>query len=774
MLSNDLELTLRRSLSLATYFKHEYASYEHLLLALIDDKDVKNILLKNNISIELLREKLTGYLENNLIDLVRKDITDTKPTAGFQRIIQRAVLHGQANKLKVITGVNVLAEFFFEHDSYALMCLKEFNLSRQAIINYSKNKEENNSSAAPLGSAQSHIITANNFGKENLKEQTKTGSAEDALNPEKYCVNLNKKAMTDTIDCLVGRQAEIQRTIEILCRRKKNNVILVGEPGVGKTAIAEGLAALVIGNKVPKILKDAVIYSLDIGSLVAGTKFRGDFEERINNLLSAMQKNPNAILFIDEIHMIIGAGSTNNGAMDASNLLKPALTKGIFKCIGSTTFKEYHNHFEKDAALVRRFQKIVVSEPTEETALEILTGLKGYYEKHHNVIYEDSALKAAINLSERFIHDRHLPDKAIDLIDEAGARSKIGNDTSNASLITRKDIEFLLSSILNVPNIQVKSDHIAQLKNLSGELKKLIFGQDEAIETLCSNMKLAHAGLRKETGPIGCYMFAGPTGVGKTELSKQLAALTDMKLIKFDMSEYSERNSVSKLIGSSPGYVGYEQGGLLTGEVDKFPYAVVLFDEIEKAHPEILNLLLQIADEGKLTDNTGKQINFSHAMIILTTNITPIEEKIIGFSENEYKEFKEVANQDIFNDRFSPEFISRLDKIIIFNSIANIGEKIITKKLKELAKRLASKKVKFNISNSAKKHFVEKYFTKNQARELDRAVDANITQIIADEILFGKLKDGGSVSVDYSKKTKKLTFGFLESQKVKNKELEVI
>ncbi len=779
MLSNELELTLRKALSLATYYRHEYASYEHLLLALLDDKDTKELFVKININIDQLKTKLSDYLENNLPELIVKEKVDTKPSSSFQRIIQRAALHNQANGQEIISGINVLAEFFFEHDSFALLCLKECNLNRQKVVNFARknsNDIKSLSSSSTETQTETIIANANKIIKDKATvNQSSNSQAEniESLDLEMFCINLNKKAKTNTIDCLIGREAEIQRTIEILCRRKKNNAILIGEPGVGKTAIAEGLATRIISNDVPTILKDAVIYSLDIGSLVAGTKFRGDFEERIKNLLDGLKSNPNAILFIDEIHMIIGAGSTTNGVMDASNLLKPALTKGYFRCIGSTTFKEFHKHFEKDMALVRRFQKVIVNEPSQATTLEILFGLKGYYEKHHNVIYEESALKAAITLSERFIHDRHLPDKAIDLIDEAGARSKIDNNTNKTPIITQRDIEILLSSIINIPDIHIKVNDMEQLKNLSQNLKELIFGQDEAIDNLCNKMKLSRAGLRKGSRPTGCYMFAGSTGVGKTELAKQLANLSSMKLIRFDMSEYSESSSIAKLIGSAPGYVGHEQGGLLTDEVDKHPYCVVLFDEIEKAHPEIFNLLLQIMDDGKLTDNTGKQISFSHSMIILTTNIVSTAEKsAIGFSQ-EASEAIINMNMDAFNNHFSPEFRSRLDKIILFNPITNISEKIITKNLKELIVQLAEREVKLTVTNAAKKHLAVTYFTnKGGARELDRAIDSHIKQIIADEILFGKLKTGGAVYIDFSKKNQKITFNFDKVEKLNKKLME--
>ena len=771
MLSNELELTLRRALSIATEYKHEYATYEHLLLSITEDLDAKSIFLAKNVDLKVLQTRLKNYLKHDLQDLVDEETKEAKPTAGFQRIIQRAALHSQANGQKIISGIHVLAEFFFEHEAYALLCLKESNLNRQDVLNLLKTHEKSYIKPTPETSTNQATFIKE-ISQKHLNEEHKDNSHESEL--EKYCTNLNKRADIDAIDCLIGRKSEIERTIEILCRRKKNNAILVGEPGVGKTAIAEGLAIRIINNDVPEILKDSIIYSLDIGSLVAGTKFRGDFEERIKNLLEELKNNRNAILFIDEIHTIIGAGSTTTGAIDASNLLKPALARGDLRCIGSTTFKEYHNNFEKDMALVRRFQKVIVSEPDEDTTLEILKGLKENYEKHHNVTYELSALKAAITLSQRFINDRHLPDKAIDLIDEAGSRSKISNKSKHKTVITQKDIEQLLASIMNIPTIRVESDDIMQLKKLSGNLKTHIFGQDEAIESLCASIKLSHAGLRKGARPTGCYMFAGQTGVGKTELAKQLANFSGMKLLKFDMSEFVESNSVSKLLGSASGYVGFDQGGMLTSEVDKFPYSVVLFDEIEKAHHEIFNLLLQIMDEGRLTDSTGKHINFSHTMIILTTNLVAEEEKsTIGFAQNDSTNTKIGLNMEAFNQHFSPEFRGRLDKIILFNPISNIIDKIVSKNLKELAAQLADKKVRLVVNSSVKKYFALNCFnTKSNARELDRIIDTNIKQAIADEILFGKLRNGGMVTIDYFKKSKELTFKFSGLKKVDKLQFE--
>lgn len=786
MLSNTLELTLRKALDIAASYKHEYATYEHLLLALMDDEDVKLVLIEKGINPRTISKKLSAYLNNYLGELVNENIKEPKPTAGVQRIVQRAVLHSQTNGQKSITGVNVLAEFFFENNSYALTCLKQARLKRGDVLNYnnrnkdfttitdqyaSKKQPHSNSIENSEFDISHQLQTNKNLNTFNSNQNTALSSPEIEL--QKYCINLNTKANKDDIDCLIGRQTEIQRTIEILCRRKKNNALLIGESGVGKTAIAEGLAIRIVRGDVPDLLKQTVIYSLDIGSLVAGTKFRGDFEERIKGMLECLRKLKNVILFIDEIHSIIGAGSTTSGALDASNLLKPALASGQLRCIGATTFKEYRNNFEKDMALVRRFQKVIVEEPSEEVTLSILNGLKGYYEKHHKVTYTESALKAAINLSERYINQRHLPDKAIDLIDEAGARAKTQTATNKKALITEKDIESLVSSMLNIPNLNLTADEGKQIKDLENKLKNRIFGQDEAIESLCTSIKLSKAGLKKPTRPVGCYLFIGPTGVGKTELAKQLAFFCDMKLLKYDMSEFVETSSVSKLLGSSPGYIGFEQGGMLTDEVDKYPYSVLLFDEIEKANPEIYNLLLQIMDEGILTDSTGKKVKFSHCIIILTSNIAVQKSKSpIGFNNLDVLT-SDKFDLNIINSEFSSELISRLDKILLFNPIDSIISKIVSKNLEELASQLADKKVRFSVSNSVEQYLIKNYnVTQSGARVLDRIIDTEIKQHIADAILFGKLKNGGLVDVTYSQKQGKIIFKFKGINQKNYQELE--
>jgi ATP-dependent Clp protease ATP-binding subunit ClpA len=788
MLSNILELTLRKALHIASIYRHEYATYEHLLLALMEDKDAKLVLMQKGIDPKTIGKKLIFYLKKGLLELVNEDTRDSKPTAGFQRIVQRAALHSQTNGQRPINGADVLAEFFFENDSYALNCLKQANLKRSDVLNYNKrisntsstvgkdnfNDRTSNKDTKDSGLAISHKLKLEINPEEVASSQNSAVNTPEAW-LEKYCINLNKKASEDDIDCLIGRHTEIQRTIEILCRRKKNNAVLVGESGVGKTAIAEGLAIRIIKGDVPDMLKNAVIYSLDIGSLVAGTKFRGDFEERIKVMLECLKKLKNAILFIDEIHSIIGAGSTTTGALDASNLLKPALANGGLRCIGATTFKEYRNNFEKDMALVRRFQKVIVEEPSEEATFNILNGLKGYYEEHHRVTYTEPALKAAISLSERYINERHLPDKAIDLIDEAGARAKTKKSDHKKAVITEKDIEDLVGSILNISNLNSAVDDIKQIRELEGKLKNSIFGQDEAIESLCASIKLSKAGLKKLVRPTGCYLFVGSTGVGKTELAKQLALFCDMKLLKYDMSEFAEASSVSKLLGSSPGYVGFDQGGMLTEEVDKYPYSVVLFDEIEKANNEIYNLLLQIMDEGVLTDSTGKKVKFSNCIIILTSNVSAQKIKPpIGFSSNGSElQMSDQFDMEAINSEFSSEFRSRLDKIILFNPIDTIVDKIVGKSLEELTSQLADRKVRFSVSDAVKQYLIKNYnVTQSGARALDRVIDIQIKQHIADAILFGKLKNGGFVEIDYSPKYNKITFKFTGVNKKPSQELE--
>jgi ATP-dependent Clp protease ATP-binding subunit ClpA len=773
MISSNLKTTLQNALSISNQYSHKYATSEHLLLALLDDEDSKIVFQEYHINTSLIENKLRNYLKNDLAKLVTEKLKEAMPSTGFQRIVKRAILHSQANGNHYITGVSLLAEFFLEQDSYALSCLKESNLSRKYVMNISariaqetpimrhdKNPVRNNDKDFKKSNYSKTEI--NNIIDIKLAKDKTRNKTEEASELNNYCVNLNAKAKDGGVDCLIGRQLEIQRTIEILCRRRKNNALLVGEPGVGKTAIAEGLALRIVKGDVPDILKNSVIYSLEIGNLVAGAKYRGDFEDKIKKLLTEIKNRPEIILFIDEVHTIVGAGSTTSASLDASDLLKPSFARGEIRCIGATTFKEYHNYFEQDMALVRRFQKVVVTEPDEEGTIKILKGLKKHYEDYHKVIYDDSALSAAAILSERYIHDRNLPDKAIDLIDEAGARKAIIDLPIKSKIITAKDIEELVASISNIPNIESVSGDIKKLQKLENNLKKHIFGQDEAIFQLCASIKLSRAGLKKTHRPTGCYLFAGATGVGKTELAKLLAKFNDMELIKFDMSEYTESNSIAKLLGSPPGYVGFNQGGLLTDSVDKFPYSVVLFDEIEKAHPEILNILLQIMDEGTLTDNTGKSINFTHTIVILTTNLgaQSVTRAPIGFGSGDNRQSQ--SSFESIHEIFTPELRNRLDKVIIFNPINNkIIDMIVEKNLKELKEQLRERNVEITVTKSVNKYLIKNSMAhENGARILDRIIDSELKHLLADEILFGKLKQGGNVAISYNKKDNKLNFTF--------------
>lgn len=758
MLTKNLENTLNKALIIASNHKHEYATFEHLLLALLDDKDALKIWKLSKINVTKIRKKLQHYITIELKALINLDIIDARPSAGFQKIIHRAAMQGNNNSAGV-TGINILMELFLEQDSVALKFLKEEGLTRH-LVQESLNQDITDLTQ-PLDLGESIKFTKNNneFDKsksqENISRLPYLRSGPPAAKESKstsldsFCVNLNKRAENGQIDLLIGRDSEVQRTIEILCRRQKNNPILVGEPGVGKTAIAEGLASRIVRNEVPEFLSKFTIFSLDVGSLVAGTRYRGDFEERIKSLLSEIKERDDIIIFIDEIHTIIGAGSTNTASLDASNLIKPSLARGEIRCIGSTTFKEYNKYFSKDAALLRRFQKIVVDEPNHEQTMGILKGLQSYYEIHHGVKYEQSALDSAVYLSERYIHDRHLPDKAIDLMDEAGAFKKVQNDKNR--MVRSKDIEHIVSKILHIPEINLQGDDIKKLQKLDVNLKKIIFGQDEAIDELCSSVKTAKAGLRSHLKPIGCYFFVGPTGSGKTELAKQLAKHTSMEFVRFDMSEYAESHSVSRLIGSPPGYAGHDQGGLLTDGICKSPFSVVLFDEIEKAHQEIYNILLQIMDYGMLTDSSGKSVNFKHSIIILTANLGIDEKKTsnIGFGSVD-SDMKNNA-VDLSEKLFSPEFRARLDCIIPFNKLTNdVISKIIDKNIKELSKQLSEKNVQIEIDKSMKKHLKEICFNNHKpggARMLSRLIDYEIKHKIADEVLFGKLKKGGLVKV---------------------------
>jgi ATP-dependent Clp protease ATP-binding subunit ClpA len=772
MLSKNLELSLHRALNIAREYKHEYATLEHLLLSLTEDPDARSALKGCSVDIFLLCEKLKNFLFNELSALVLRDVKESKPTAGFQRAVHRAAIHVHALGKQEITGGNVLAEIFSEQESYAVLFLTEQNITRHDVMNYiskgvvkyggqpSDDSQNNDRGyiSKPTTNPTHHISSSFNGDDEASAFLDKDDMKESQSSLAKYCVNLNKLALEQKVDVLIGRDSEIERTIEVLCRRSKNNPLFVGEPGVGKTAIAEGLALKLAYNQVPEALKGTAIYSLDMGALVAGTRYRGDFEERIKLVIKEIQKLPSAILFIDEIHTIIGAGSTNGSALDAGNLLKPALARGLFRCIGSTTFKEYQNHFEKDQALARRFQKIIIEEPSVDSAINMLDGLKYHYESHHNVKYTKEAIKAAVILSERYMNDRRLPDKAIDVIDEAGAHQKLHSKSKKVKNIGMKEIEETVSKIVNIPANSLSEGDSKKLKNLERDLKALVFGQEEAIEALVPAIKLSRAGLRSHLKPMGCYLFAGPTGVGKTELAKQLANAVHMELLRFDMSEYTEQHSVSRLIGSPPGYVGFDQGGLLTDEVRKSPYSVVLLDEVEKAHPDIYNLMLQVMDYGKVTDHNGREINFANTIIIMTTNAGAFEltKNTLGFGEAS----KEGNNVEAINRIFSPEFRNRLDAIINFAPLNDkVIVQIVNKFIDNLQAQLADKGTRISVSRDAKKHLTETGFgLENGARELDRIINEKINRYLADEILFGKLKKGGKVKVGFAKDELKFEF----------------
>lgn len=756
MLSKNLEDTLQRALSVAKEYQHEYATLEHLLFSLMDDYDANVVFQNCGINTMELRETLELFLIHDLNSLMVEHSVEAKPTAGFQRVIHRAAIHVHASGNREVSGANVLAEMFSERDSHAvyflhqqnLTCLDVINFISSGVIRYNElhNKEQDNM-YPPIDSPASHI-------EKHLGAEINSTEVEDEEdNPlAAYCINLNQKALNKKIDTLIGRDLEVERTIEVLCRRNKNNPLLVGDPGVGKTAIAEGLALRIINKQVPKILQSAVIYSLDMGSLLAGTRYRGDFEERIKSIITEIEKSRHSILFIDEIHTIIGAGSTSGGSLDASNLLKPALARGAFCCIGSTTYKEFNNYFDKDKALVRRFQKIDIYEPSLEDTVEILKGIKFLYEKYHNITYTTSALESAVTLSERFINDKKLPDKAIDVIDEAGSHFNLVN-TNKKKAIGKREIEETIARMTKIPVKSLSTSEAKKIQKVEKELYNCIHGQNPAIESMMSAVKLSYAGLRKESKPIGSYLFSGPTGVGKTELAKQFANMMNMKLLRFDMSECMESHSVSRLIGSPPGYVGFEQGGLLTDKVDQNPYAVVLLDEIEKAHSEIFNIMLQVMDHGRLTDSNGKTVNFRNAIIIMTTNAgsADLEKRTIGFG-NDAIDQKSMDNEGL-KRLFSPEFRNRLDAIVPFAPLTeDVVVNVVSKFTKELEVQLADRGVSIELSKEVTEYLAEKGYNKvSGARPLERIIDSEIKKPLAEEILFGKLTKGGTVKANIKK-----------------------
>jgi len=762
MLSKNLETTLHKALHVAKEYRHEYATLEHLLFALTEDTDAMAVMRGCGINIPDLRRSLTDFLENDLTSLVVDELEEAKPTAGFQRVIHRAAIHVQSSGKHEVTGANALVALFSERESHAVYFLQEQDINRLDVVNYISH------GIVKYGDFQRMGTPAAHHNHRNIEEEAEDHFARAAGNvagKEKesgadaiaqYCVNLNKKAESGKIDILIGREEEVDRTIQILCRRSKNNPLYVGEAGVGKTAIAEGLALRIIRSEVPDVLRNAVIFSLDMGSLLAGTRYRGDFEERMKSVIKEIEKLPGAILFIDEMHSIIGAGSTSGGALDACNLLKPALARGAFRCIGSTTYKEYRNYIEKDRALARRFQKIDVSEPSVENTVKILRGLKPYYETHHNVRYTASALKAAAELSHRYIHDRKLPDKAIDVIDEAGAAQMLLPEGKRRKTITVKEIEDIIAKVARMPAKSVSVDDAETLRTLEQKLKLTVFGQDKAIEALASALKMSRAGLREEGKPIGNYLFTGPTGVGKTEVANQLAKAMGMELVRFDMSEYMEKHSISRLIGAPPGYVGFDQGGILTDAIDKTPYAVVLLDEIEKAHPDIYNLLLQVMDYGKLTDHNGKTIDFRNVVLIMTSNAGAFDmsKPAMGFGRAE----REGEDKDAINRMFMPEFRNRLDAIIGFEHLTqDVIAHVVNKFVFKLEAQLADRHITIELSDAARLWLSEKgYDRQNGARPLARLIAEKIKKPLADEVLFGKLAKGGTVRVGV--KDSELTF----------------
>ncbi len=779
MLSKNLELSLHRALTLAHKCSHEYATLEHLLLALTEDPDACAVLNGCGASIPDLSGELKIFLAKELSALVVSSDVEVKPTAGFQRVIHRAAIHAHSSSNKVVTGANVLAEMFGEHESHAVFFLKDQGITYLDVINYISHGVVKYSDGINRDDDElEEGLFSDQFSQEdferiseptpltapisNPKEKEHDKDKDSALT--KYCVNLNKKAEEGKIDILIGREVEVERTVEILCRRTKNNPLFVGEPGVGKTALVEGLALRIVRGQVPNVLKKAVIFSLDMGSLLAGTKYRGDFEERIKAVINEIERLPYAIIFIDEIHTIVGAGSTSGGSLDAGNLLKPALARGEFRCVGSTTYSEYHSHFEKDHALTRRFQKVDVQEPTREATIKILNGVRPYYEEHHDVTYTKDAIIAAVDLADRYINDRKLPDKAIDVIDEAGAHQKLMSDDKRKTVITVRDIEETVAKISRVPIESIEIDENKKVQLLESNLKAVIYGQDKAVESLATSIKLTRAGLRDTKKPMGCYVFAGPTGVGKTELAAQLALCMNMELIRIDMSEYLEKHSVARLIGAPPGYVGFEKAGILTESIDKNPYSVILFDEIEKAHPDVYNILLQVMDYGKITDSNGKSLNFRNSIIIMTTNAgaAEISKAPMGFGR-----LDRVGEDDTALERtFSPEFRNRLDAIIKFSALDDkVVERVVDKFVENMQRQFADKGVKMEVSKKARKYLSDKgYNPLNGARPLERMINDEIKRPLADEILFGKLAKGGKVTVDLVKD--KLEFICMDKSKI--------
>jgi ATP-dependent Clp protease ATP-binding subunit ClpA len=740
--SSTLEAAIHNALGQANQRKHELATLEHLLLALVDEPDAARVMKACGVDLEKLRKTIVAFLDEEL-DALISDIegSEAAPTTGFQRVIQRAAIHVQSSGRSEVTGANVLVAIFAERESHAAYFLQEQDMTRYDAVNYISHgvaKDPSYGESRPIKGAEAAPET---------KAQAQGAKETEETALQKYCVDLNEKARRGDVDPLIGRDLEVERCIQVLCRRRKNNPLLVGDPGVGKTAIAEGLARKIVDGETPAVLAETTIFSLDMGALLAGTRYRGDFEERLKAVMKELEAHPNAILFIDEIHTVIGAGATSGGAMDASNLLKPALQSGVLRCMGSTTYKEYRQHFEKDRALARRFQKIDVNEPSVEDSFKILKGLKPYFEDHHDIRYTLDAIKAAVDLSARYIHDRKLPDKAIDVIDEAGAAQHLLPESRRRKTITTKEIEAVVAKIARIPPKNVSKDDAEVLKDLEGSLKRVVFGQDKAIEALSSAIKLSRAGLREPEKPIGNYLFTGPTGVGKTEVAKRLAQQLGVELLRFDMSEYMEKHTVSRLIGAPPGYVGFDQGGLLTDGVDQHPHCVLLMDEMEKAHPDVYNILLQVMDNGKLTDHNGRTVDFRNVVLIMTSNAGAQEQaqNALGFGRSR----REGEDTAAVERMFTPEFRNRLDAVISFSALPKeVILQVVEKFVLQLEAQLMDRNVQIELTPEAAEWLADKgYDDKMGARPLGRVIQEHIKKPLAEELLFGKLAKGGIVQV---------------------------